>query len=433
MKNHKICSSILTLLLGPFSIYSVYAYTEESLPLIDDSIRPSKSFSVLNESVPATPKEPFGPIFDHHSSPYVGANALITVTRGYQFLDDQLIPTTQNKTASMAIARLSKVLVLEGLLFGTGMVAQHQIFGHGFRAREFGIRITHYRIAPFSGSTTFDTQALSKLSLHEQAAFDTGGIEANTILSEQLRDRWLDSNLIDSREANFYAQTSLDQTIYAIKGKRRDNTLPTSHDVNAYIDNVNAWHQTTVLTGGEMRKKAWLDLADPFLVYSFLSMANYAVDGRQQWEYPMINIFDYCYLPAMRMIYAPYGSEYQLNNFVRTPDHLIQISFRKGQNGTFHSWGMGLEIPNLFQSNLLKIGIKTDFWRQPTLFSSNASVSDNKSGIAFSLMTRYQILELANNSTFHIKAQLGYKTTGYVSGEILKHSPIIRLGFGAIM
>lgn len=426
---HKTWFALLLVLVSVFSNQLI----AEELPLIGDNVRPSKAFA-NDADVPSTPKESFGLIFDHYSSPYVGASALITGVRAYQWVDDKLIPTEGDKSTPVMLGRLGKLVIIEGVLAATAATVQHEVFGHGFRFRELGVHVSKYRISPWSGSTSYDPVAYQQLSLHEQAAADSAGIEAETILATQLRSRWLDSNVVDSREANLYFEATIAQTLYAMNAGPKDNTFADSgHDMNNYINTVNTWHQQTVLTAHRVRRRACLDLLDPFLFYSAFTMGDYVVEGRQQWEYPTLNIGDYRYLPGIRMAYAPYGTEYQLNNFIKSPNHLTQVALRYGSNGLFKSYALTLDAPDLFQSDLLKLGTKIDIWKQPRLFTVNTSFSQNRIGAALSMVARYRIFEAVNFSSIDLVGQAGYKTTGYIPGEILKRGAIVRVGFAALI
>jgi len=336
--------------------------------------------------------EPFGPVLDRHSSPYVGANAIITGLRGYQWLDDNLFPSTANDTSgAMILARFGRLVVVDyALVFGTAMVAQHEVFGHGFRLREFGVKPISYKIRPLEGSATFNAAQYNQLSFSEKAAVATGGMEANTVLANQLRVRWVDSGVIDSREATLYFLSSLDQTGYVLDMTSQDNTFSNGHDVAEYIRDVNGWYQRPVVSMSKLKKRAWLDFFDPYLFYSVYSMGEYVTQGTQQWEYPMLSMGEYRYLPAARMVLAPYGAEYQLSSFIKGP-YTIFANVRYGNTGSRQSSSVGVEVVNLFNSDLLKIGAKVDVWNQPKLFTPNASLSSTKLGGAASMIARYRM------------------------------------------
>ena len=409
------------------SLFSNSLFAAEGALIGEDSASYASTDSFSSSSEPGKVVEPFGPIVDRHASPYVGANAIITGFRGYQWLDDTFIPSSLGDTSdSLRLGRFAKVVFLDALTVGgLGLIVQHEVFGHGFRARELGVKVEHYKINPWKGRTDLNMTQYNSLSFSEQAAISTGGMEATTILANQVRTRWFDSEMIDSREAVLYFLTSTDQTFYVLNNSHRDNTFADGHDVTHYVNEVNNWYQRPVTSAHKLKKRAWLDFFDPFLFYSAYSMGMYVSEGIHQWEYPMLSIGEYRYLPAARMVLAPYGAEYQLNNFIKGP-YTILANLRYGNTGGRQSSAIGVEVVDFFRTDLLKLGAKVDLWNQPKLFTTNASLNSTKFGCAASLLARYRVLEKLD-----VVGQAGYKTSGYIPGEILKHSPILRLGVSA--
>lgn len=371
-------------------------------------------------------REPVGLIFDRTFSQVVGAEAIITAFRGYQLLDDWIAPSTAGNTSGSMIAGRFGKAIFEGLLSTTAMVTQHEVFGHGARAREFDIHVYRYSIGPFGGSTSFNATKFNQLSLNEQIAFTAGGMEGSNILGRQIRGRWLRSQSIDSREASLYFAVSyLDQTQYIMSTKlsNRDRTFPIGHDVFQYVNEVNRWNRGQTLTTHKLRKQALVDFLDPYLYYSIYSIGLYVIDGCQLWEYPMIPIGEYRFLPMARLVLAPYGPEYQLTTLIKGPERNIIANFRYGNTGRQHSSALGIEVSDILSSDLLFVDGKVELWNQPKLYTAFASGRE-KLGAAASLVARYRVIKQLD-----VLGQAGYKTTGFIPGEELKHGPILRVGF----
>jgi len=372
-----------------------------------------------------TPKLPVGLIIDRNFSAHTGASGLTSLLRGYQALDEEYLPATQGDTSAyMMLGRFGKI-VLENILFSTVMITQHEVFGHGGRAREFKLPIIKYSIRPYKGSVSYRAEPYLQLSKSEQIAFITGGMEGTGILAKRIRDRWVDTQILDYREAHLYLVNALDQTTYILHS-RTEKIFDNSNDVTAYIAEINHWHGSPVLNRSRLKQKAYIDLLDPYLFYSLYSMAHYMRDGSACWEYPMIPIGDYRYLPGFRLALAPYGPEYQFINYIKGPEHSIQATFRYGKTGARSSLGTSLEVTRLLSSDLFNVDAKIDLWRQPKLFVSQAQAAKPQLGGGFSLIGRYRVFD-----SFELIGQLGYKTTGFVPGDPLKNGPILRAGFNA--
>lgn len=369
------------------------------------------------------PRGPIGIILDQNFSPVVGSSGLISIWRTYMSLDDYLYPNTEGDTSCMMmLGRLGK-LSLEDIAVSTGMVTQHEIFGHGWRAREFDLSVFKYSIRPYSGYTVFSLTQFNQLSPSERISFIAGGMEATGILAKQLRNRWLETKSIDEREGHFYLVTSLDQTLYVMKTKPSSNG-PYGNDVQAYVQQLNNWFGRPVLTPRSLRNRELFDLFDPYVWFSLYGMGHYIIDGSQCFEYPMIPIGDYQYLPGFRIALAPYGPEYQFINYIRALDYTMQATFRYGNTGGKNSEGLILEMTRLWDANCFSIDGRFDIWSQPKLFVPTAQQAARKFGGAASLFARYRIL---NN--FELMGQLGYKMKGYMPGEALKRGAILRAGF----
>jgi len=197
------------------------------------------------------------------------------------------------------------------------------------------------------------------------------------------------------------------------------------NDVISYINTVNQWYGSKVITTQKLRRQVLIDFFDPYFFYSLYSLGQYVIDGKQSFEYPMIPIGEYRYLPALRLALAPYGPEYQLFNIVKGPEFNLLATLRIGNTAGKHSRALGLEVTNIISSDLLFIDGKVDVWHQPKLFTPFAiSDADGHFGGALSIIARYRVLQQID-----LFGQAGYKTTGYLPGEELKHSPILRVGF----
>ncbi len=362
-------------------------------------------------------------LIDKTYSPVVGADLMLFAVRGYEALDDCLIPSTEGDTRfMMGLGRFGKYC-LEKVLFSTLMVTQHEVFGHGARAREFHLPIRKYVIRPFSGATYFNDNDYNKLTIHKKIAFTAGGMEANSILAKRIQDRWLRSNRIDEREASLYLSSSLDQTFY-ILGTKGITHFTEGHDVNEYIALVNTWYGQHSLTHSKLRHRALINFLDPFFYYSIYSIGHYIYDGSQAvCDFPMIAIGDYRYLPGARLSLAPYGPEFQFLNYLKTPEHLIQATLRYANTSGQVSTGATLNVTRVWTSDLLNMDLNLSLWNQPKLFTQHARPKHQRFGFASSVIARYELVEKLD-----LLGQLGYKSTGFLEGETLKRGIIARIG-----
>lgn len=372
------------------------------------------------------PKGPIGLILDKDYSPIVGSSALNSLVNAYMTIDDRVYPNSQGDTNSYMIFGRFVKTALEDVAFSTGMVTQHEIFGHGWRAREFDVNVNKYKIQPYKGSTLIDQAKFNTLSPSERIAVIAGGMEATSILAQQIRNRWLESKFIDEREGHFYLNNILDQT-FNVWRIRNSRILGVS-DVSLYIQQINNWYGRTVLTHKQLARREVFDLFDPYLWYSVYGLSNYLYDGTQCFEYPMIPFGEYRYLPGFRVALAPYGPEYLFINYLRAMDYTIQATFRYGSTGGKDSEGLILEMSRLWAEECLSFDGRVDLWSQPRLFVEESHQADRKLGGAVLLTGRYRFLP-----NFEMMGQLGYKMKGYMPGEGLNRGIIFRWGLFVYM
>ncbi|MDB6097064.1 MAG: hypothetical protein JWM09_1342 [Francisellaceae bacterium] len=360
---------------------------------------------------------------DQHFSPTTGAHALISLYKTYEALDDWLIPSSENDTSFSTIgARLLKLSFLDRLIASTLMVTQHEFFGHGARLRELGIPNISYTIKPWSGSTYFPGKAYYNLNTASQNAVIYAGVESTYVLASVLRKEMLNKKLMDSRESNLYFTTALDQTIYILGTKHHKDTNM-GHDIHNYVNYINEWHGSTVINTQKLRRKTLIDFLDPFLFFSIYNMSHYVLSGETSFEPITINVQDFQYLPALRLGLAPFGTEYNFLNFLKSPEHFYTLALRYGNTGQKKSWGLGFEMDNIWQDENFKVDLGIYLWSQPQFFKDKAILAKNQLGGAFSLLGQYEFTE-----KFSLMGQLAYKTQGYLLSEPLKSTPIVRLG-----
>ncbi len=380
-----------------------------------------------SESCPAQknlPPQTYELIVDNYFSPYTGAALTMSAFNGYKLLDDRYNPSSEGKCSFWwGTGRFAKVLLLDLPVSTFLMITQHELFGHGYRLREFHVQGRSYDVGIFSGYAAFSQASFNKLTFPQKAAVDSGGMEATTILAAQQRQSWIMDGKLDHRDAVSYFFNSTDQYFY-VHGTREDDRND-SNDVQAYMNEVNNWYGKQTLTMRKMRNWTTWDLLDPALWYSFLGIGTYIYDGSPTIPFYMFDINGYKYLPNTRSILAPYGMEVQLQNHIKTPtNQLIDINIRYGNNRPKTSYGLDVIIKPIWSYDKFDFGNRIFLWRQPQLSAATVETAGDRYGIAEYVNCAYNV-----NRNFALISEVGYKTPGYIQGEPLNSSVIVRLGF----
>ena len=376
---------------------------------------------MLTSQVSTANQEPI--ILDKYLSPYSGSSLIQNFNEIYKSLDDRYLLSSAGKTNFIWVtARFSKLLI-ETIFAEFLTTAQHEIFGHGYRGREFRFSKIMYRVGIGSGYTAFYMKDYNRLTLNQKAAFSAAGNEANTILAQQLRATWLKNNLIDNRDATLYYANQFEQIKYVYITKEYSSN---SNDIIGYMKNINAWHgNNTTLTLNKLRLSVLWDLLDPALYNSLSSIGSYLVTGKQQEQLFMFTVGRYKYLPSARTLFTPWGLEYQLQNYIKTPtQELIQVNLRYGKTSSVSSYGLDLHIKPIWSYKHFTFGNKLSLWKQPKLGLALASLAPTSYGIA-----EYINIEYAYNKIFSLYGEIGYKTAGYIPGNPLENGVVYGAGF----
>lgn len=361
-------------------------------------------------------------IVDRDLSPYSGASLMISTYNFCKYLTDAYIPEPNDKDSLRWVTRvalLGGAYVINGYL----MVTQHEIFGHGYRTREFGFHDVGYEIGYYSGATYYLSSDFNNLNIYKQNALRAGGIEANTILSQRIREPWFKSKQIDYRDGLSYIINQIEQLRYVYITP--PNCSNSGNDINNYINGVNRYYNNTpTLSNAKMRSIVLLNLLDPALYYSLYGIGVYLFNGTSSTSFYMLNIDNYKYLPTVSTILAPWGPEFQLQNFVITPQQqLIQAHLRAGSNSNITSLGLDVIVNPIWKYKKLLIGNQLSVWRQPNGGAANAASARLHFGIAEFVNIEYVI-----NPNISLLTDIGYKTSGFMQGYLLNSGAIIRLG-----
>lgn len=362
-------------------------------------------------------------IVDQYFSPYSGTSVNLSLFHTYEFLDDYYLPSSAGKATFLwGVGRCGK-LVIEDWISQFLMVLQHEFFGHGYRLREFHFSHISYYVNIGHGATGFSEAEFDALPLTKQAAVSAAGMEANAVLSQQIRQNWITQHHIDHRDAMLYFITSLDQADYI--WVTSDESTKQSNDVNSYVAEVNAWYNNTSLTKRKLRTYAFWDLLDPSLYMGLYSIGKYIYNGAPGIPMYMFNIKDYKYMFAARLLMAPYGAEFQWRNYVMTAkQQLWQINLRYGNNSHIQSYGLDILTSPIWRYKQWDFGNKLYLWRQPKFLTQNIAAGvHNGLGFAEFVSAEYRV-----NHWFGLLGELGYKTAGYIQGIPLGNSWVWRVG-----
>lgn len=382
-------------------------------------------------------------IYEKNLSPIGAAENILTIRHSIFDFQNKFLPnqiTTKKKLSSKLANvgyRFLKFASINRFLDNLSSLTQHEIFGHGYRQREFGFTGNSFKIKvtlfSYAGFARLGIPTTNRLFTSQESAMRVaGGPEASIIMSETILAQWVRNENILLADVNLF-----------IKGFKLPLYLSTNYeddllsDVELYLRDVNRNYgyvgvENYQYTLEDLRKQALIELLNPYIFYSVYAFTkDYLWDGKDESKLPMIKLGNIKYMPYFKLWLAPYGPEFQFNNIVKTQRKIFQYYFRLGDD-TFDaaSWGTGITVRNLFQNNWLQISTNLDLWHQPELVLGGIGdviVKDKGFGGAIKINSSVKIFKNENGQA-NLYLSTGYKTKGYLQGEALTNTFINRFG-----
>lgn len=384
-------------------------------------------------------------------SPYSGGEDILSAFRLLErgeawFIQNK--PFAQSKSAEARFWRLNELFLAWLPLDYLAVVAQHEVFGHGYRIRDVGKKVAQVAGYEFGtpppygeggGATSYE--ASSSLTTTQQTAISQAGVDATAILALLTKLKWMQASRIDPRQALLYVLAQQDLNIYIDTLKALDDEDLDGHDIHSYLLCLNQTYPDNILSKGRLRSLSWICLADPFTFYAAFSWFLYLSSG-EETSIPMIGS---CYLFDLRLGLSPFGPELFFENYLAWDKRPIYFYAKGGRHAKNGYYGIGAYVPFLYRLEKGSFGFRLDLWRQPKLllfpgalpflsidFDQRPSTENPlyparerhamRWGGGASLIAAYRGPCGAGG-----EAELGYKTEGFLPGYSLKASPVVRL------
>ena len=387
---------------------------------------------------------------DPHLSPYTGANNLISI---HQLVENATHHNTWDKTTfGHRAARFLELYLGWRPLNVMTMVTQHEVFGHGYRIREFDkdvAKIHSYEIGlPFpyglgGGATAYEVG--EKMTPTHKIAISIAGMEGTAIMARDLKMRWLEQGKVDAKTAGMYNHAHHDLTLYTQLMSTDLSEAGTGHDTESYFCMLKKLYPGSRMSVNQLKALSLINFLDPMTLYTWQSTYRYVMDGKDA-PVKLFSIKDVKFLPNFRLGYAPYGPEVYLESFFLPKSKKPIYTYIKG--GTFSTnkyLGLGIHHPSIISLKAHHFGLKLDAWHHPKLqlkqnniaFEDfyNPDIEDygltkaqKKAHPGAALCATYQFSEA--DSYWNSKLEVGMKTNGFLPGESLTKAPLIRGSIG---
>lgn len=383
-------------------------------------------------------------LYDEKQSMQVGAANLITLHHAlYQFTDKYVRDTlfaenTIFRKATGAGYRLAKLALLDHPIDQFMSLTQHEVFGHGFRYREFEYESVFYNLKigfPYGrgGGYAGSWGARIPPTAQERNVLNSGGVEANRILADNITYQVLLDDEIHYRQGLLFyiAQNNLLRYLWSSRNGTR--TLDGSNDMSNYINGINGMYGVGLTDKYSLTKlsnQSLITFINPMQAYALYSILyNYIIKGEKRMKrLPMIRVSNLGYLPALNYSLTPFGSQYHFINHVKYKQTLISADFTAGDRTFNDFYGVSLKGFNLINKQKLSLNVHADLWNQPELELEEYTTVKHSNTMGGAIKTDIIYKPLKRDNRMGLFIQIGYKSKGFVMGEMLAETHILRFG-----
>ena len=388
-------------------------------------------------------------LFDKQQSQVFGSENLITLHRGFYLAEDRYIPNKLfretnfiRKTAGFGY-RMVKLLLLDAQITHLVALSQHEVFGHGARFREMDYTKNSFNMNlywPFgdgSGFANYGTRKVgNKTTAQEYLAINIGGVDGEMLMANNLGAQILLSDTLHYQQGLLYLFSQNNLMLYLWYTRfTPTHKLKASNDMMNFIRSIAGpfLYSHPIDNTYELHKlslQSLITFANPLQIYSAFSIIyTYGVKGQSKMnKIPMIRMGKVRYLPMLGYALTPFGSQFHFVNYFRFKRMLLSADVAIGDNTFKNFYTLSLKGYNLIENRYIALNAHLDFWNQPVLELDdyNKPTGGNALGGAIKADIMIRPFKLPNKLGLYVET--GYKTKGYLRGETLAASFILRYG-----
>jgi hypothetical protein len=417
-----------------------------------------------------------------------GVPTILTLQKKLTAWEDSIIPikyrgdTTWHEHKMSIWLRAARLLLIDAPIETIVMALEQDLYGQMGRAREYGIDGYNYRFgAPIPFWTPMNKLSFEgnianiNASRQELAMMAGGALEAGNMAMEDLSIRWLQRKSMYYREALHYfrLQTAAIASVMNIKygyfngsnsqiisSKLYNDSLKNfpNFDASKYFDfdaiypNNPAGHWLNHVnrnygfmtapnyTPKELKRDfALATFTNPWLYYTSAAIfKSYLFEGKDSIPIPQIKLgYGKTVLPWIRYGFTPFGGEW-IPEATYTKHRQAYTLYGRFGTGSFkhntfrENFGAGFKAYNLRRSKKVCINAHLSYWSQDYLYNGpEGDKSQNTLSLGWGAggtVTGYFKLSKTWQHSLSAVVTAGYKTRGYMEGEMWNSGPILRAG-----
>ncbi len=378
---------------------------------------------------PETKPQTYAFAIDRYYSPYSSATCIITTRSLFNTLGDHLIQSSWENSFWLRWPYLATNNLVNDLL----MLIQHEMNGHGFRARSAGNEVTGYSlsflinnhpasllvalVAPMNslgGATSFQPST-NKPSLDYELLSCIAGNEANAVLANELILQNFKYRKLDYRDYNLFFKSFTNLLGYVIL------TSPTRQgdDIAVYLDYMSHKYGSNTLTLKELEYSAWIFFLNPMLYTSIWSFYVYAFKNQPTTSILALSFGRCAYMPIIRIGLTPFGIGYYIDNYLAYSHSTLLVTLQlgkiPGQQRYFS--GISSKTVDLYTYKKYTLDLKAGLFYQPELILDDTSSTSANAPSHWVYMLGIQN-RLQLTDYFSLSGSVAYKNAGFMEGIV---------------
>lgn len=326
-------------------------------------------------------------------------------------------------------ARTLKLALLDAplVLFFTAL--QHEVFGHGARARELGFWPSFWFQLPPPYSLLSPTQQHGAFtegrfwnSIDAELAFTAGGIEANVLDGYLTAMRGLRAGRMHYAAELHYLASHAAYFTRILDPRVIGSDAANGSDPDVYVlDLMTRFNQSgskAMVTNSQRLRRAWLtQFADPLMWISLVHLVIGHIGQGSRWlDIPRVKLGPLAVLPMTRFNLSPFGGEHYVDLTFAHHDFLLETHVRFVSSGLATALGFGARIFSWKLKPWLELGGSFDVWTQPRLVTGDGGRNffdrPQQAGLSVVVEGTWRPLHAVG-----IVAQAGGKSNGAVMGQ----------------
>jgi hypothetical protein len=355
--------------------------------------------------------------------------------------EGRLFRSLKDRRAAGPAARLARTFLFDAPLAWWFGVVEHEAFGHGGRAREFGSRAGVHLGSPWGGRDSYTSFASAGLSNDDLLRIYAGGTEGNGWTATRLERELVAERYRHPLELLFLQANRYVASDYVLRSTPDPEEEPAAFyaewagggDVANYLGYLStrvsgapgitpAGASPLVLSGyRRLRRQAYWNALDPGSWLALWSVGRHIVTGEDPVAVPLPRLGGRRFLPIFSSDWLPDGGVASLEMVFgsragREPvsdPRWFSFVVRKGRGPEGGFGALGAASERLWESAHLRVGGEAEIWNSP-------GGSPGGGGLL-----RFQVARGALSGLFF---DAGVKSDGHWPGRPAGVGPFARLG-----